>query len=295
MARRRSNKRGRRGNIAKRENDGWGAATGGGRENVGWQARRCSDSGVTEPASILTLSLASHPHPLRGYTANGHPYRFYNSIYVNTHLSNDWSSFERPTLSLSSFLFSSAFCRPGRIEQLPSRARPPSSSSFDVHSRSTFPYRARALSLPSFLPPRRLFYLPICLISNPTSSVSGNSPHHPRYSSAFWLLLKLLSHRDPPRPPWALSLHPWKPKRMPHYTDSVASANISHWIDAPPAKISLIPRSSSISSSLADVSQRNRLYWYTISFYIWGITTSARVFSHCRSLPPPSRFTGVFY
>lgn len=40
--------------------------------------------------------LASHPHQrlLTGYTANGHPYRFYNSIYVNTHLSNDWSGFE---------------------------------------------------------------------------------------------------------------------------------------------------------------------------------------------------------
>lgn len=40
------------------------------------------------------MVLASHPHYftlLTGYTTNGHPYRFYNSIYVNTHLSNDWS------------------------------------------------------------------------------------------------------------------------------------------------------------------------------------------------------------
>lgn len=52
---------------------------------------------VIRPFSVFALvslsfyQLASHPHHalLTGYTANGHPYRFYNSIYVNTHLSND--------------------------------------------------------------------------------------------------------------------------------------------------------------------------------------------------------------
>lgn len=51
---------------------------------------------VIRPLSVFATSLsfyqlASHPHHtlLTGYTANGHPYRFYNSIYVNTHLSND--------------------------------------------------------------------------------------------------------------------------------------------------------------------------------------------------------------
>jgi len=46
---------------------------------------------VFASASLSFYQLASHPHHtlLTGYTANGHPYRFYNSIYVNTHLSND--------------------------------------------------------------------------------------------------------------------------------------------------------------------------------------------------------------
>lgn len=56
--------------------------------------------------SLSFYQLASHPHRtlLTGYTANGHPYRFYNSIYVNTHLSNDWSGFELNPFPLSSVL-----------------------------------------------------------------------------------------------------------------------------------------------------------------------------------------------
>lgn len=56
--------------------------------------------------SLSFYQLASHPHHtlLTGYTANGHPYRFYNSIYVNTHLSNDWSGFELNPFPLSNVL-----------------------------------------------------------------------------------------------------------------------------------------------------------------------------------------------
>lgn len=68
----RSNKRGRRGNIG-REKGTRDGTRGGSR---GW--------------SVCDTRISSPPnYPLTGYTANGHPYRFYNSIYVNTHLSND--------------------------------------------------------------------------------------------------------------------------------------------------------------------------------------------------------------
>lgn len=61
---------------------------------------------VSSPTSLSFYQLASHPHYtlLTGYTANGHPYRFYNSIYVNTHLSNDWSGFELNPFPLSNVL-----------------------------------------------------------------------------------------------------------------------------------------------------------------------------------------------
>lgn len=68
----RSNKRGRRGNIGREK----GTHDGTRGESRGW--------------SVCGTRISSPPnYPLTGYMANGHPYRFYNSIYVNTHLSND--------------------------------------------------------------------------------------------------------------------------------------------------------------------------------------------------------------